>query len=218
MDEEPIVLAVLREGALAAFEPAAAIAGVRLAVVGSCATARAWLVTWPRPRAAIVDLDLPNGDPLDLIEDLTATEGEPLPVLAVGGAAADRAAALARGASDFAGRPFELEDLGLRVGHLAARRSAPVVAAPPDFPEFVSALAHELINPLAASLGHAELAILEGVSPAARASLEAAIDAGRRAAAIVRALESYQSARLPDAIARALRPGTIGAPLGLKVR
>jgi signal transduction histidine kinase len=219
MDREPIVLAVLRPGALAAFEAAAALAGVRLAVTDGPEAARAWLAIWPRPAGAVVDLDEPGAEAaaLDLVLSL-ARAG--VPALAAGGAAPLRRAALARGARDFVTRPFDLEALADRLAMIAARPASLRVVAGDDLASFASCLAHEVLNPLAGALGMTELALLEAISPAARAALEQALDAGRRAAAVVRGLESFATRavarpapELPGPLAAALaRMGGEGRP------
>lgn len=209
MDREPIILAVLRPGALAAFEPAAALAGVRLAHLEGWDAARAWLATWPRPVGVVVDLDEPGADAagLDLVLALARAD---VPTLVAGGAAAIRRAALERGARDFVSRPFDLEALADRLRLLASRPPLPEVRriSSPDLARFASSLAHEVLNPLAAALGMTELALLEHLPPGARAVLEQALEAGRRAASIVRALESLTTRAGPqDLLAAAPRPG-----------
>lgn len=212
MSERPIILAVLREAARVAFEPAAALAGIALAPAATPEEARGWLATWPRPRAAAVDLDhLGAEEGLALVEELARVG---VAVLVVGGGLEVRAEALARGARDFAARPFEIEDLALRLAHVSA--GSVTRPARVDLRRLAAALAHEILNPLAGALGMTELALIEGVSPAARASLEAALEAGRRAAAIVHALEEYAGSSaaarktvgaarpLPEALAKAL--------------
>jgi signal transduction histidine kinase len=205
--EPPPILAALRPGAQAAFEPAAALAGVRLACVPGFAEAREWLRTWPAPAAVVVDLDLPRveGEGLALVAECARR----VPVLVAGGSPDDRRAALGAGGRDFVARPYDLEALADRLALLALRPAPPVAA----LRELAAAFAHEVLNPLAAGLGMIEIALVGGgVSPGARPLLEEALAAGRRAAAIVRAVEA--AAARPGGAAAGLPPGLARAVLG----
>jgi DNA-binding response OmpR family regulator len=96
-------------------------------VTGSVADARQLIAT-ESPAVAVLDLGLPDGDGLTLLDELRRPESalDPgLPVLILSGRATevDRVRGFERGADDYLGKPFSYPELRLRLAALL-RRSA----------------------------------------------------------------------------------------------
>jgi two-component system phosphate regulon response regulator OmpR len=80
----------------------------------------------------ILDLMLPGESGLELARDLRKSSAVPILMLTAMGEAADRIAGLQSGADDYLPKPFEPEELLLRIGSILRR-----VAAPPAAPMLV---------------------------------------------------------------------------------
>jgi two-component system, OmpR family, response regulator QseB len=80
----------------------------------------------------LLDLGLPGGDGLELLEALRARgEGLPVLILTARDAVSDRVAGLDAGADDYLVKPFDLDELAARIRALLRRKSgrpAPVIS------------------------------------------------------------------------------------------
>lgn len=108
------------------------IHGISAEVVGSCADGRHALAAGAFD-VIVLDLMLPDGSGLDLLESLRAG-GERRPVLLLTALddTRDRIAGLDRGADDYLGKPFDLDELAARLRAIARRgegRAASTIAA-----------------------------------------------------------------------------------------
>jgi DNA-binding response OmpR family regulator len=90
------------------------------------------LILGAEPALAVLDLELPDGDGLDLLAELRATPGDgcatgsSLPVLVLSGRASelDRVRGLRRGADDYLPKPYAYSELLARVEALLRRSAA----------------------------------------------------------------------------------------------
>jgi two-component system, OmpR family, response regulator QseB len=106
--------------------------GMNAEVVGNCADARHALAAGGFD-AMVLDIMLPDGSGLDLLRDLRA-QGERCPILLLTALdeTHDRVAGLDRGADDYLGKPFDLDELAARlraIGRRGEGRAAPAIAA-----------------------------------------------------------------------------------------
>ena len=76
----------------------------------------------------ILDLMLPGESGLDLARSLRKSSAVPILMLTAMGEASDRIAGLQSGADDYLPKPFEPEELLLRIGSILRRVSAPPAA------------------------------------------------------------------------------------------
>ncbi|HUN51070.1 MAG TPA: response regulator [Candidatus Sulfotelmatobacter sp.] len=76
----------------------------------------------------ILDLMLPGESGLELARDLRKSSSVPILMLTAMGEAADRIAGLQSGADDYLPKPFEPEELLLRIGSILRRVTAPPAA------------------------------------------------------------------------------------------
>jgi two-component system, OmpR family, response regulator len=74
-----------------------------------------------KPDATTLDLDLEDGDPFDLIEDI-GKAGSRCLVLSARDQPEDRIRALSMGADDFLAKPVEIEEIYLRIRNILANR------------------------------------------------------------------------------------------------
>jgi len=106
--------------------------GIGAEVVGSCADGRHALAAGGFD-AIVLDIMLPDGSGLDLLGRLRA-EGELRPVLLLTALdeTQDRVAGLDRGADDYLGKPFDLDELAARlraIGRRGEGRASATIAA-----------------------------------------------------------------------------------------
>lgn len=106
--------------------------GITAEVVGSCADGRHALSAGPFD-AIVLDIMLPDGSGLDLLAELRkAGETRPVLVLTALDESRDRIAGLDRGADDYLGKPFDLDELAARlraIGRRAQGRAAATITA-----------------------------------------------------------------------------------------
>ncbi|WP_407521289.1 response regulator [Methylobacterium oryzisoli] len=107
-----------------------ALQGATIDGVGTCADARAALAVGGFA-AVVLDIMLPDGCGLDVLRDMRrAGDATPVVLLTALDETADRIAGLDRGADDYLGKPFDLDELGARlraVVRRAAGRAAPTL-------------------------------------------------------------------------------------------
>ena len=97
------------------------LAGSTVDAVGNCADARAALEV-AKFDAVVLDVMLPDGSGFDLLKDLRATgDRTPLLLLTALDDVKDRIEGLDRGADDYLGKPFDLDELAARVRAVARR-------------------------------------------------------------------------------------------------
>lgn len=90
-------------------------------VVGSCADGRHALAAGPFD-AIVLDIMLPDGSGLDLLASLrSAGEERPVLLLTALDETRDRIAGLDRGADDYLGKPFDLDELAARLRAIGRR-------------------------------------------------------------------------------------------------
>jgi DNA-binding response OmpR family regulator len=106
--------------------------GVSAEVVGSCADGRHALAAGAFD-AIVLDIMLPDGSGLDLLESLRAGgEQRPILLLTALDDTRDRVAGLDRGADDYLGKPFDLDELAARlraIGRRGEGRASAMIAA-----------------------------------------------------------------------------------------
>lgn len=102
--------------------------GYRVVEAGSAAEARARASTEP-PDLVVLDLGLPDGDGLDVIDWLRGWSQAPILVLSARGQERDKVHALDRGADDYLTKPFGVGELLARL-RVALRNRARSAAAP----------------------------------------------------------------------------------------
>lgn len=130
-DLAPLVLVVEDERPIRRFVAAALAAkGYRVAEAASLAEARAHAVGEP-PELVILDLALPDGDGLELVDWLREWSTAPILVLSARGREDDKVAALDRGADDYLTKPFGVGELLARL-RVALRNRARLAAGAGD--------------------------------------------------------------------------------------
>ena len=104
-----------------AVETGLALAGFTVDAVDTIEDARAAAADWTYD-AVVLDLTLPDGDGLDLLENWRK-QGSAVPVLLLTArnAIQDRIVGLDGGADDYLGKPFDLNELAARVRAIARR-------------------------------------------------------------------------------------------------
>lgn len=106
--------------------------GIGAEVVGSCADCRHALMAGTF-EAIVLDIMLPDGSGLDLLETLRESgEQRPILMLTALDDSRDRVVGLDRGADDYLGKPFDLDELAARlraIGRRGEGRATPVLAA-----------------------------------------------------------------------------------------
>ena len=104
-----------------AVEAGLALAGFTVDAVDTIEDARAAASSWTYD-AVILDLTLPDGDGLDLLQDWRNQRSAiPVLLLTARNAIQDRIAGLDGGADDYLGKPFDLNELAARVRAIARR-------------------------------------------------------------------------------------------------
>jgi two-component system, OmpR family, response regulator QseB len=106
--------------------------GMNAELVGNCADARHALAAGAFD-TMVLDIMLPDGSGLDLLQSLRA-QGERCPILLLTALdeTRDRIAGLDRGADDYLGKPFDLDELAARlraIGRRGEGRAMAVIAA-----------------------------------------------------------------------------------------
>jgi two-component system response regulator QseB len=123
VEDDPVLLNGLTVGL--------ALHGMRADGVESCEDALLAL-TATRFSAVVLDLMLPDGSGLDVLQHLRhRADATPVLLLTARDAIADRIAGLDRGADDYLGKPFDLDELAARLRAIIRRsagRAAPVIA------------------------------------------------------------------------------------------
>ncbi|MGX1742286.1 response regulator [Bosea sp. NPDC055353] len=108
------------------------IHGINAEVVGSCADGRHALAAGVFD-VIVLDLMLPDGSGLDLLKNLReGGERRPVLLLTALGDTRDRIVGLDRGADDYLGKPFDLDELAARLRAIARRgegRAAATISA-----------------------------------------------------------------------------------------
>lgn len=129
---KPSVLVVEDEHSLAQFVAASLSAAHLLPhVVGTAASAREALrAAAPPAQLLILDLNLPDGDGLDLIRELRECRSTPILVLSARHHEAEKIAALDAGADDYLTKPFAVGELLARVRAMLRRAATPPEAPP----------------------------------------------------------------------------------------
>ena len=114
IEDDPVLADGVRTGL--------ALRGATLDVVASCAEGKAALEA-NEFDAVVLDIMLPDGSGLDLLASLRI-QGNRVPVLLLTALdeVADRIAGLDRGADDYLGKPFDLDELAARVRAISRRR------------------------------------------------------------------------------------------------
>jgi DNA-binding response OmpR family regulator len=103
--------------------------GWRVVTATTRSGALAALSTLPRPKLAIVDRQLADGDGLDVLRVALAT-GTPVIVVTGGGALETRRLTLEAGAAGFLAKPFSAHDLLALVRSIVGDPAAPAVTPP----------------------------------------------------------------------------------------
>ncbi|SIR59260.1 response regulator transcription factor [Bosea sp. TND4EK4] len=102
--------------------------GVSAEVVGSCADGRHALAAGGFD-AVVLDVMLPDGSGLDLLTSLRqAGDESPILLLTALDETRDRIAGLDRGADDYLGKPFDLDELAARLRAVVRRREGRAIA------------------------------------------------------------------------------------------
>lgn len=91
--------------------------------VGTLKAAQAWLGTHS-PQLILLDLNLPDGDGLDLVQSLRQYSSTPVLVLSARSNVQERVAGLNAGADDYLTKPFALPELDARIGALLRRTAS----------------------------------------------------------------------------------------------
>jgi DNA-binding NarL/FixJ family response regulator len=124
-----------------------------------------------KPQLVLLDVHLPDTSGYALYRELKDRCGEALPVVFVSGVrveAYDRVAGLMLGADDYVVKPFDSDELLVRVRRLLARRRHDATMAAPDAEELVGALTpreREVLALLAAGLSSKQVARELVISP-----------------------------------------------------
>jgi len=124
-----------------------------------------------KPQLVLLDVHLPDTSGYALYRELKDRCGEALPVVFVSGVrveAYDRVAGLMLGADDYVVKPFDPDELLVRVRRLLARRRHDATMAGPDAEELVGVLTpreREVLALLAAGLSSKQVARELVISP-----------------------------------------------------
>jgi len=130
MSGEPLLLLVEDELPVRRFLRAAlGSRGYRLLEAGTLREAEQ-LATSHNPDLVLLDLQLPDGDGVELLQRLRAWSSRPVLVLSARGREEDKVRALDAGADDYLTKPFGAEELLARI-RAALRRGAAVPGEPP---------------------------------------------------------------------------------------
>ena len=131
-------------------------------LVGSCAAARDALAESPYD-AVVLDLGLPDGDGLDLLQSWRASGfSEPVIILSARDALQDRIRGLNLGADDYLPKPFSVDELLARLRSLFRRQSGKKVTVLEHRSISLDLLAHTVTQDgLPLELTSREFAILE---------------------------------------------------------
>lgn len=97
--------------------------GFRVAIAANAGDARAQMARLAFD-LVILDVMMPGEDGLSLLHFLRSTRGPPVLMLSARGEVESRIEGLAAGADDYLGKPFEPEELALRIGAVLRRREA----------------------------------------------------------------------------------------------
>jgi two-component system, OmpR family, KDP operon response regulator KdpE len=131
----PLVLVVEDEPPVRRFLRAALASGYRVIEAGSVAEAEQ-LAPGHNPDVFLLDLELPDGDGIDLTRRLREWTRAPIIVLSARGREEDKVNALDAGADDYLTKPFGVNELlallrvALRHAHASAEQPAVVEAGP----------------------------------------------------------------------------------------
>ncbi|MCB9517907.1 MAG: response regulator [Gemmatimonadales bacterium] len=127
----PLVLVVEDEAPVRRFVRAALeVAGYRVVEAESAREATAHAAGW-RPDLVVLDLGLPDGDGLEVLQVLRDSLRIPIIVVSARGQEATKVAALDAGADDYLTKPFGVPELLARL-RVAMRRGLGVVRSGPD--------------------------------------------------------------------------------------
>lgn len=164
------------------------------------------------PDLILLDLLMPQPDGFEILEQLKALIPDetylPVLVLTADITPESKRRALAAGAKDFLIKPFDATEVLLRIGNLLeTRRLHQVLREQKErleltvrertqqllqaeklatLGELIAGIAHELNNPLAAMVGHAQMLRLGQQDPKVAARADRIVDAAQRATRIVR--------------------------------
>lgn len=120
VEDDPIISDGLRAGL--------SLGGATIDCVATCADADAALAT-SEFSAIVLDLMLPDGSGLNVLQRLRSREDRtPVVLLTARDAVADRIAGLNGGADDYLGKPFDLEELLARIRAVVRRASGRATA------------------------------------------------------------------------------------------
>jgi len=103
--------------------------GHRVTVARDAATARRLLITFDFD-LIVLDIMMPGEDGLSLLKHLRERRSTPVILLTARGEATDRIEGLRAGADDYLAKPFEPEELSLRVGAILRRRPERIELGP----------------------------------------------------------------------------------------
>ncbi|EKS31246.1 response regulator [Afipia felis] len=114
VEDDPVIASGLRNGL--------GLSGGVVDVVSTCADAREAVLSTSFD-AIVLDVMLPDGSGLDWLAELRKSEDKtPVIVLTALDEVSDRIGGLDRGADDYLGKPFDLDELAARVRAIARRK------------------------------------------------------------------------------------------------
>jgi DNA-binding response OmpR family regulator len=161
------------------------------------------------PPLVILDWLMPNVDGVEACRRIRALPGGPdafVLMITARDQSADLLDALGAGVDDYIMKPVTPEMLAARViiaerrleQNVLRRRAEDALAAAQRLAgigETTLALQHEINNPLAALLVHAQILVTEATSPALKADLDLVVELTRRIADVVRRLSELKAPR-----------------------
>ena len=161
------------------------------------------------PPLVILDWLMPNVDGVEACRRIRVLPGGPeafVLMITARDQSADLVDALGAGVDDYMMKPVTPEMLGARViiaerrlqQNALRRRAEDALAAAQRLAgigETSLALQHEINNPLAALLVHAQILVSEAATPALKADLDVVVDLTRRIADVVRRLSELKAPR-----------------------